>query len=184
MVSELEIRTKPLDIPQGTTVSGHAAIFHSEAVIAGEFRERIAPGAFSQSIKSQDVLALLHHDSSRILGRTSSGTLVLREDAKGLFFSLDADPTTPDGATLLGLVGRGDIKGMSFGFRVLEENWEDTGGLPLRTLKRIDLIEISAVGTPAYDDTTIGLRSLATYRASATRLRLKLALEQKLRGIG
>lgn len=103
----------------GQIIKGYAALFHSEAVIAGEFRERIAPGAFRSTLRRNDVLALLHHDTHRILGRMSAGTLRLAEDAKGLRFELDADASTPDGLTALGTVRRQDIAGCSFGFNVI-----------------------------------------------------------------
>lgn len=154
MESGEERRTGAFDASTGTTISGYAALFHSEAVIAGEFRERLAPGCFARTLRENDVLALLHHDASRVLGRTSSGTLLLREDAKGLWFQLEADPTTPEGQTALGTVRRQDIRGCSFGFRVLREDWEETRGLPLRTILECELFEITLTATPAYEATT------------------------------
>lgn len=157
MVSDEERRTAAFDASTGTMISGFAALFHSEAIIAGEFRERLAPGCFSRSLRENDILALLHHDSARVLGRTSSGTLRLIEDAKGLWFELDADPTTPEGQTALGTVRRQDIRGCSFGFRVLREDWEETRGLPLRTILEVDLFEVTLTASPAYAATTASI---------------------------
>jgi HK97 family phage prohead protease len=182
--AELENRSAAIDVPSGNTITGYAAVFHSETVIAGEFRERIAPGAFTRSLKERDVVALMAHDSGRVLGRMSSGTLRLSEDAKGLRFELDADPTTPDGAAAIGLVRRQDVRGCSFGFSVRSEAWTETNGLPLRTLTDIDLIEVTLTGFPAYEDTTAALRSLSKFRSeSAERLRLKMNADQRRRGI-
>jgi phage head maturation protease len=54
---------------------------------------------------------------------------------------------------------------MSFGFRVTKETWDETGEVPVRTIQAVELFEVSAVAWPAYEDTTIGLRSLEAARA-------------------
>jgi len=53
---------------------------------------------------------------------------------------------------------------MSFAFWPEVEEWDDSGDVPLRTIKRASLHDVSAVTTPAYDGTEIGLRSLADHR--------------------
>lgn len=139
----------------GRRIEGYAATFGSVARI-GTYEERIAPGAFRSAL-SGDVLAMLDHDAGKVLGRTRSGTLRLTEDAKGLAFSLDL-PDTQAGRDVQALAERGDLGGMSFGFRVPEggENW--TGNT--RNLTAIDLREISIVQAwPAYPDTEVSLRS-------------------------
>lgn len=146
------------------TVAGYAAVFNSEADIGGYWREVIAPGAFSATLRNDDVLAYSAHDSARILGRTSSGTLRLSEDARGLSVEIDL-PDTTDGRDVAELVRRGDLKGMSFGFVVTKEQWDETIDPPVRTIQQVELIEVSAVGRPAYGDTSLGLRSLESARA-------------------
>jgi uncharacterized protein len=145
------------------TVAGYAAVFNAEADIGGYWREVIAPGAFTQTLRDDDVLAYSAHDSARILGRTSSGTLRLREDGTGLGVEIDL-PDTTDGRDVAELVRRGDLKGMSFGFIVTKEQWDETVDPPLRTIQQVELIEVSAVGRPAYGDTSLGLRSLEKAR--------------------
>lgn len=138
----------------GRRLEGYAARFGSEARI-GTFKETIAPGAFSASLKS-DVLALLDHLPSVVLGRTRSGTLRLSEDATGLAFSLDL-PDTQAGRDVLALAERGDLGGMSFGFTVPAggEQWKDGN----RILRAVALHEISVVSAwPAYPDTELALR--------------------------
>lgn len=161
-------------------ISGYAARFRDETVIAGEFRERLAPGCFTRTLKENpDVVMILAHDSGRVLGRVSAGTLSLREDRVGLYFSLTADPTTPEGQTAIGTIGRQDVKGCSFGFRVRAEEWEDGGNrLPLRTITDVDLYELTLTAFPAYPTTSAGLR---TNNASAARRRVEAA--QRRRGI-
>ncbi|MGB3044965.1 MAG: HK97 family phage prohead protease [Xanthobacteraceae bacterium] len=161
-------------------ISGYAVMFGAETVIGGEFRERIAQGAFTRTLRERpDVVALLAHDSGRVLGRVSAGTLSLRQDRVGLYFSLQVDPTTPEGQTALGTVGRQDVKGCSFGFRVRAETWDDGGDrLPLRTITDVDLAEITLTAFPAYETTSASLRS---DNAAAARRRIEAA--QRKRGI-
>ncbi|WP_343343377.1 HK97 family phage prohead protease [Sphingomicrobium sp. XHP0239] len=139
----------------GRKLEGYAATFSSEADL-GRFRERIVPGAFRAAL-SGDILALLDHDSGKVLGRTRTGTLELREDDKGLAFTLQLPDTQP-GRDVLALAERGDLGGMSFGFTVPEggESWNGD----VRTLSLIGLKEISVVSAwPAYEGTEIALRA-------------------------
>lgn len=157
------------------TLSGYAAVFNSLTDIGGYFQEQIAPGAFDSAMNA-DVRALVDHDSGRVIGRTKSGTLRLAQDAKGLAVEIDI-PDTTDGNDLWALVERGDISGMSFGFRVTKQEWDDTDPKnPKRTIQAVDLFEVSAVAFPAYDDTTLAARSLESARNEA-----KTALEEEKR---
>ena len=183
--SETRFQASPLGA-SANRLSGYAARFGERANIGGEFIEIIAPGAFARSLRENDQLALLHHLYSRIIGRKSSGTLRLREDAIGLAVEIDIDPSTPDGATALGLVRRGDLRGMSFGFSVRSESWEEPTwpALPVRTLREIRLGEVSIVPHPAYDGTSIGLAS-ETVGSASPGYRVRLArLEAAERAVG
>lgn len=156
----------------GRRLEGYAATFTAEADL-GAFRERIAPGAFRSALAG-DILALLDHDAGKVLGRTRTGTLELREDGKGLAFALDV-PDTAAGRDVLALAARGDLGGMSFGFLVPEggEEWDGK----TRTLRSIDLREISVVSAwPAYEGTEIALRALQRHDGAHRRERaLRLA---------
>lgn len=141
----------------GRRLTGYAATFGTPAKI-GTFTESIRAGAFANTLRKpgNDVLALVDHDPSRLLARTGSGTLRLAEDARGLAFDLDL-PDTQLGRDILALAERGDLGGMSFGFRALDEAWptRDT-----RELRAVDLIEVSVVQAfPAYGQTTIAARA-------------------------
>lgn len=157
-------------------ISGFAVRFNDQTVILNEWRERIAPGSFTRTLKENpDVVMLLAHDSGRVLGRVSAGTLSLREDRAGLYFYLEVDPTTPEGQTALGTVGRQDVKGCSFGFRVRAEEWDDGGDrLPLRTITDVDLSEITLTGFPAYPTTSASLRSDNAASAARRRCEAKM----------
>lgn len=138
----------------GRTLTGYVATFGSEARI-GHFTESIRPGAFADSLTSgRDILALLDHKPDTLLGRTKSGTLSLREDAKGLAFDLKL-PDTQAGRDLIALAERGDLGGMSFGFIAKDEEWNGDR----RELRSVELHEISVVQSwPAYQQTEINLR--------------------------
>lgn len=152
----------------GRRLEGYAATFSATADL-GAFRERIDPGAFRNAL-SGDILALLDHDKGKVLGRTRTGTLELREDDKGLAFALDV-PDTAAGRDVLALAQRGDLGGMSFGFTVPKGGEVSDGDT--RTLRTIGLREISVVSAwPAYEGTEIALRALRSSSAHARRARL------------
>jgi HK97 family phage prohead protease len=146
----LELRAK------GRRLEGYAATFGTEARIA-DFSEVIAAGAFSRSLTGKaDILALVDHDSGRVLARTRSGTLRLSEDSRGLAFDLDV-PDTGAGRDVLALAERNDLGGMSFAFTVPKggERWEGNR----RELRSVSLKEISVVSAwPAYDGTIVQAR--------------------------
>jgi HK97 family phage prohead protease len=195
MTMERRALTRAPELREGKTAKGYAALFNSETDIGGYFRETIAPGAFAATLKDSDVRALVDHDSGRVIGRSSAGTLRLSEDDTGLAVEIDL-PDTSDGRDLAVLMERGDISGMSFGFRVTKEQWDETLDPPTRTILAAELFEVSAVAFPAYEDTTIALRSLeavkeeARQRAADNAKRAvdriaarKAKMEQQFRGI-
>lgn len=153
----IEIRAEEDD--DGQKISGYAAVFDRDSVDMG-FIEKIQRGAFTDSIKKDDVVALFNHDSSLVLGRTSAKTLTLEEDKKGLRFSVNLDDTTI-AKDLFKFVGRGDVKGASFGFRTLEDKWETDkeGEVFIRTILKAQLFDVSPATFPAYPDTFVAVRS-------------------------
>lgn len=147
----------------GNKIEGYAAVFGKLSSDLGGFIEKIEPGAFTRSLAGKgDVVALYDHDPRNLLGRTSSGTLHLAEDSRGLEFSLDV-PNTSLGRDVLELVGRGDVRGASFAFRTAKggDRWTKQDGKPLRILSDLDLFDVTITPQPAYPDTTIARRSLS-----------------------
>ena len=141
------------------SIVGYAAVFDSLSLDLGGFVEKIAPGAFTETLKrSDDVVALFDHEIAKLLGRSTSGTLRLSEDSKGLKVTI-APPDTATGREVVELLGRGDLSKMSFSFRTVGDSWETRGELPVRTLERVNLVDISVVVFPAYPSTSVGLRS-------------------------
>jgi HK97 family phage prohead protease len=140
------------------TVTGYAAVFGEVADIGGWFNEVVARGAFTNTLRTADVRAYFDHDTGRVLGRLSSGTLRCEEDDKGLRVEIDL-PDTSDGRDVKTLVERGDVSGMSFRFEAVRQEWDETVDPPKRTLLEVKLGEVSIVSEPAYDGTSVALRS-------------------------
>lgn len=166
---------------QPRRLSGYAALFNETADIYGLFQERIAPGAFRESLAKADQVALWNHDSSYPLGRRSAGTLQLAEDERGLRFAVDL-PETQMGRDAHTLVTRGDVKGMSFGFTVAEngDEWAMVGGKRTRTLLKVDLEEVSPVTFPAFPQTSVEARSVEQVAEAADR-RILIAVPVDIR---
>jgi len=161
-LDKLEVRAAADGAP--AKIVGHAAVFNSAAEIGSSFREQIMPGAFADSIGSDDVRALFNHDPNYVLGRNTAGTLRMSEDDIGLAIEVDP-PDTQWARDLMVSIGRGDISQMSFGFCALEETWDYAeDGSATRTLKKVRLFDVSPVTYPAYDDTDVAVRSLEQFR--------------------
>lgn len=140
---------------EGRQLSGLAAPFGVIAQI-GDFREVIAAGAFTATLAAgSDVLALADHSTEKVLARTRSGTLTLRETSRGLEYSLTL-PDTTVGNDLRALAASNNLGGVSMGFRCIRDSWQGD----LRTLHEVELHEISIVSAhAAYPDTTVALRN-------------------------
>ena len=98
--------------------------------------------------------ALFEHDYTKLLGRTSAGTLKLEEDSIGLRFEL-TPPDTTIGKDLLVSVSRGDITGMSFGFRAIKEEWNFDVEPYQRNVIKADLFEVTVTSIPAYPESSV-----------------------------
>ncbi|MDH2998679.1 peptidase [Pasteurellaceae bacterium LFhippo2] len=156
-MSDLEIRSATLSADSDNKkLVGYVVQWNKESeLIWGEYVERFAPNAFAESLKSgKDVRALFEHDHTKLLGRTTSGTLKLEEDATGLRFEL-IPPDTQTGRDLLVSVERGDISGMSFGFRTIKNEWDFSVEPNLRTVQQAELVEITVTSIPAYPDSNL-----------------------------
>ncbi|MBB3035385.1 HK97 family phage prohead protease [Alteriqipengyuania lutimaris] len=187
-VGGLELRAEG-DGESGQTTKGYACLYDNDTNIGGYFIERFAKGAFTKSLKERDVVALHSHDDGRPMGRKSRDTLRFSDDDKGLGFENDL-PDTQDGRDLATSLERGDIEGMSFRFRAIKEEWDESGDVPKRTVIEAELYEITYTAFPAYPDTEVGMRSLQAARderrqhnkaGAAARLRMKQAhVERRL----
>ena len=155
--------------PDGKTVTGYAAVFNALSEEMWGFRERIDPAAFEGTDMS-DTRALFNHDPNMLLARTSSGTLKLEIDDKGLRYSFEL-PDTTAGRDLGELLRRGDVTQSSFGFTISDDEWEErtdeNGEVEevTRVIKKVKrLYDVSPVTYPAYPDTSVALRSLENWK--------------------
>ena len=165
---------------ENPTIEGYFAVFNSNYEIAPGMSESIAPGAFSRTL-SNDVRALINHDTTLVLGRTKANTLELREDSHGLWGKISINPNDRDAMNLYERVKRGDVDQCSFGFDLKEQDTEirDDGAVHW-TIKDLDLFEVSCCTFPAYEQTNISARSK---ERDEIRQRTLSAWREKMKGV-
>lgn len=143
---------------ENLSIEGYFAVFNSNYDIGYGMSESIAPGAFDGTL-SDDVRALINHDTTLVLGRTAAHTLELRQDERGLWGRIAINPNDSDAMNLYNRVKRGDVNQCSFGFDILEEETEfrENGDIHW-TIKSVKLYEVSCCTFPAYEETSIAAR--------------------------
>ena len=139
-------------------IEGYFAVFNSIYDMGWGMSESIAPGAFTKAL-SNDVRALINHDTTLVLGRTSAHTLELREDSHGLWGKVTINPKDSDAMNLYERVKRGDVDQCSFGFNIISEetDFRDDGTIHW-TITEADLHEVSVCTFPAYEETAVSAR--------------------------
>jgi hypothetical protein len=157
-------------------LSGHGAVYDKLSVDLGGYRELFEQGTFSDSIAKDDIRSLRDHNSSYILGRTKSGTLLLEEDKKGVKFDVSL-PDTSYANDLVVSVERKDVTGCSIIFSVEQERWfvdgEEVEFLDAlmamwdekkhkveRHVNKGRLYDIGPVTFPAYPQTDVKARAM------------------------
>lgn len=163
----VEFRAATDDKP--ATISGYAAVFYNEADEGTQYRlwddavERILPGAFDRSIaEGEDVRGLFNHDVSRLLGRSSVGTLKLSVDSTGLRYEITPGDTSV-ARDVLTYLQRGELDGSSFGFSINPggESWRLIGNTEIRELTDLRVVDVGPVTFPAYTASTAESRTSA-----------------------
>ena len=165
-------------------ISGYFIVFNSETELYEGCFEEIAPESFD-NVDLSDVRALIDHETSKVLGRTKSGTLTLSVDAKGVYGEIKVNENDTEAMNLYSRVQRGDVDQCSFGFNILDEVMEtrDDGSYKF-TIKAIELFEVSVVTFPAYADTAVEARSKQIENMEKRELLAKKSkLEEKLNGL-
>lgn len=158
------------DVPAFT---GHAAVFNSRTAIGNPltwgFYEEIAPSTFTKTLQEGDARFLVDHDTALLVARVSAGDLRLKEDDIGLYTEADLDTELSYVRDLVRNLDRKRITGMSFGFRVIKDDWTtetvstsdgQEAEVEIRTIREVELFEVSAVTFPAYDETDAALRAV------------------------
>lgn len=172
-MNDIELRTANFSVSE-KKITGYAVRWMDNSqLLFGEFIERFDKSAFSDCLKNNpDIRFLWEHDHASLLGRTSSNTLVVSDDGIGLRFELLL-PDTQLGRDALTMIDRGDIEGVSFGFRAVKDQW-DIGQEPyVRTVLQAELREISLTSIPAYPTSSVEIakRSLTAAKPPADSLR-------------
>ena len=153
-----ELKTRATD-DNSMVIEGYFVVFNNQTELwAGAFEE-IAPNALDKTL-SNDVRALINHDTTLVLGRNKANTLELKTDSRGLWGSIKINPNDTDAVNLYERVKRGDVDQCSFGFNVVSEEteWRDDGTVKW-TITEVDLHEVSVCTFPAYEDTGVAARS-------------------------
>lgn len=152
------------DSDESPRISGLGSVYGQSTRINGwfyEWDEEVAQGAWRDTITRDgaDIRSMFNHDTNRLLGRTTAGTLRLEDRDDGLFYEVDVNPDDPNAMSVHAQVARGDVSGASVWFRVLSEKWDeptDDNGLevPKRTILEAELFEVGPVAMPAFPQTT------------------------------
>lgn len=138
-------------------ISGYFAVFNSEYEMWPGAVESIADTAFDGAL-ADDIRCLINHETRLVLGRNKAGTLTLKVDARGLWGEVRINPNDQDAVNLYERVKRGDVDQCSFGFDILDEEFEDRGDTVKWTIKKVKLYEVSVVTFPAYEETSVSAR--------------------------
>lgn len=165
----------------GRTLSGYAAVFNTSTTInswEGRFEETVAPGAFRKTLSERTPIMQWDHGRDTRVGSTPIGVYTsLVEDERGLkvegrLFSNDVvEPVRQ-------AIEAQAVRGMSFKFAVTRDKWTDKDGTVIRgqelyellydagergplnrEIQEVKLFEAGPVSTPAYSQTSVGVRS-------------------------
>jgi HK97 family phage prohead protease len=188
---EKELQTRSLQTKLKTRaeedemiIEGYFAVYNTETELWPGAFEEIAPGAFDNTL-SNDIRALINHDTSLVLGRTKAGTLELKTDSRGLWGRIKINPNDTDAVNLYERVKRGDVDQCSFGFNIISEgtDYREDGTIKW-TIKEVDLHEVSVCTFPAYEETGVQARhkQVEQYKQKQLELR-KNKLKERLRNI-
>ena len=159
-----EIRAEQNEDEVGV-ITGRPIVYNSKTDL-GYFDEVIEYGALNGA-DLKDVRFLVNHDISKIpLARSrnnnANSTMQLIPDDQGLAIRVNLDvKNNSEARNLYSAIERGDISGMSFMFRVDDEEWTELESEhPTRHVRKIsDVVEVSAVTFPAYESTSISVRN-------------------------
>lgn len=154
-------------------IEGYFAVFDSPYPLWDGAEEVVKPGAF-EGVLTQDVRALVNHDTTLVMGRTTAGTLLLKQDETGLWGQIEVNRDDTDAMNLYARVQRGDVSQCSFGFDIERETFVDLGDGRCRwEIEKINpLYEVSVCTFPAYEATSVSARrqQLETIRQRETQV--------------
>lgn len=168
------VSTEPAD--DGLTLEGYAAVFNQPTLIRdhlGEYSETVAPGTFTKTLSERMPILQFDHGTHPMIGSIPLGSVrKIEEDDNGLFVRArlsDNWLVEP----VRDAIADGAIRGMSFQFTVKRDDWNDEK--TSRTIREVQLYEIGPVVWPAYEQTTVGVRSEITDLLACENIRMDLA---------
>lgn len=193
-MSRIERQTRSMSIALETRdntdsnemyIEGYFIVFNQPTELWLGAYEEIAPTALNNTL-SNDIRALINHDTRLVLGRNKSGTLELKVDSRGLWGRIRINPNDSEAVNVYERVKRGDVSQCSFGFNIISEEteWRDDGSVKW-TITEVDLHEVSVVTFPAYEETGVQARqkSVEAYREKQI-LQKKNNLKVRLKNYG
>ena len=131
---------------------GYASVFDG----VDAYGDTIIKGAYKDTLNNRTRLPqmLYNHDQNWIIGKW----LEMSEDSTGLYVKGELTPGHSIASDVYASMKHGTLDGMSIGYRIPKGGAEDDGDV--RILKKIDLVEVSIVTTPADDHARIQLDSV------------------------
>jgi HK97 family phage prohead protease len=173
----------------GRTLEGYAAVYDTPTKIRdlqGDFEETILKGAFTRSLKERTPVLQFEHGRDPRVGAVPIGQIhELRDDERGLYVRARLYDNAVVEPVRQAIEGR-SITGMSFRFDV-PEGGDEWPTRDKRTIGDLNAYELGPVVFPAYDTTSVTVRSLlaqldpqehrALIRELAAEIRLAVDLE-------
>lgn len=173
----------------GRTLEGYAAVFGAPTRISspfeGTFDETVAPGAFKKTLReNRPPVCQWNHGSDPRVGQVPIAAVQdMREDDHGLYVKARMFPNDVVEPIRQAIEAQA-VTGMSFKFKVNRDSWTDARGndvdpeeldsllfagrsadadrLPLqRIIREVRLFEAGPVLNPAYEATSVGVRSMS-----------------------
>ena len=150
-VRDFALSVKAEGVADDGTFEGYGSVYG----VVDSYQEAVAPGAFAESLaelnsKQRTVPVLWQHRQDQPLGVYTEIT----EDETGLFVKgqllIEA---VGQAAEAHALMKAGAVTGLSIGYWVRESSFDEKTGV--RTLIKLDLVEVSLVTFPANDDARV-----------------------------
>jgi len=158
-VRDFSLSIKASDVADDGHFSGYGSVFGGEPDSYGEI---VAKGAFLESLaelktKGRIVPVLWQHRSAEPIGVYD----LLEEDGHGLKVDgrliigdgTDKNPGVRQAKEAHALLKAGAVSGLSIGYWVRQASYDEKTGI--RTLIKLDLVEVSLVTFPAKDDARV-----------------------------
>lgn len=147
----LDIPFKIKAVSEDGLFSGYGSVFG----VVDSYKEVVAPGAFTESLAGRMPSLLWQHRSGEPIGVYTT----VKEDSVGLYVEGKLALKTARGSEAYELLKMGAISGLSIGFISREDSHDKVSGI--RTLKKLDLWEVSLVTFPANEAARVsGVKSI------------------------